>query len=166
MNPQVVFIILYDYFKIKNNLYLSRFNLVELLFRLYHKFSIIQKLNSKKKKFSSKKIFINLNRNKLMMIKALGLSLDIDFGYYSYDKLRNLFTLLVKNDDYPIPGEGVALLEYKRILSQGMAGIIGKINNNIINNPDLLLSKFEIIDKNLLSDNPIFLSIYNTIKQS
>jgi hypothetical protein len=170
-NPHVVFLILYDYFKIKGNLYLSKYSLVELLFRLYHKFSIIKKISkdkisSKKKKFSPKKIFLNLNRNKLMMIKAMGLSLDIDFGYYSYDKLRNLFTLLVKNDDYPIPGEGVALLEYKRILSQGMAGIIGKINNSIINNPDLLLSKFEIEDKNLLSDNPIFLSIYNTIKQS
>jgi hypothetical protein len=165
----VVFIILYDYFKIKGNLYLSKYSLVELLFRLYHKFSIISNKSSKKqslKKIIPKKIFINLNKNKLMMIKALGLSLDIDFGYYSYDKLRNLFTLLVKNDDYPIPGEGVALLEYKRILSQGMAGIIGKINNNIINNPDLLLSKFEIEDKNLLSDNPVFLSIYNTIKQS
>jgi len=169
--PHVVFIILYDYFKIKGNLYLSKYNLVELLFRLYYKFSIIQKNKISNKKRSLKKIipkknFISLNRNKLTMIKALGLSLDIDFGYYCYDKLRNLFTILVKNDDYPIPGEGVALLEYKRILSQGMAGIIGKINNNIINNPDLLLSKFEIEDKNLLSDNPIFLSIYNTIKQS
>jgi hypothetical protein len=141
--------------------------LVELLFRLYHKFSIIKKINNKKKKFSSSKLFISLNKNKLMMIKALGLSLDIDFGYYNYDKLRNLFTILVKNDDYPIPGEGVALLEYKRILSQGMAGIIGKINSSIINNPDLLLSKFEnIIDKNELNNNPIFLSIYNTIRQS
>jgi len=165
-NPQVVFIILYDYFKIKNNLYLCKYSLVELLFRLYNKFTIVKKINNKKKKFSSKKSFIGLNRNKLIMIKALSLSLDIDFGYFSYDKLRNLFTLLVTNEDYPIPGEKVALLEYKRILSQGMAGIIGKINNNIINNPDLLLSKFDIIDKNLLSDNPIFLSIYNTIKQS
>nr|QDH86886.1 MAG: RNA-dependent RNA polymerase [Mitovirus sp.] len=171
MVPHVVFIILYDYFKIKGNLYLSKYNLVELLFRLYYKFSIIKNTNKTIKKNSLKKIipkmnFISLNKNKLIMIKALGLSLDIDFGYYSYDKLRNLFTILVKNDDYPIPGEGVALLEYKRILSQGMAGIIGKINNSIINNPDLLLSKFEIEDKNLLSDNPIFLSIYNTIKQS
>jgi len=168
----VVFIILYDYFKIKGNLYLSKYSLVELLFRLYYKFSVInytkssKKISSKEVKFSKKKVFVSISRNKLIMFKALGLSLDIDFGYYSYDKLRNLFTLLVKNDDYPIPGEGVALLEYKRILSQGMAGIIGKINNNIINNPDLLLSKFEIEDKNLLSDNPIFLSIYNTIKQS
>jgi len=102
-----------------------------------------------------------------MMFKALSLSLDIDFGYYTYDKLRSLFTYFVTNDEYPIPGEGVALLEYKRILSQGMAKIVGKINNNIISNPKLLLSKFpDIEDKNILSDNPVFISIYNTIKRS
>jgi len=101
-----------------------------------------------------------------MMFKALSLSLDIEFGYYTYDKLRSLFTYFVTNDEYPIPGEGVALLEYKRILSQGMAKIVGNINNKIINNPSLLLSKFEIVNKNLLSDNPVFISIYNTIKRS
>jgi len=171
-NPQVVFIILYDYFKIKCNLYTSKYNLVELLFRLYYKFSILSKTNNRKRNLSqkiisnSKKVFITLNKNKLTMIKALSLSLDIDFGYYSYDKLRNLFTLLVTNEQYQIPGEGEALLEYKRILSAGMAGIVGKINNSVINNPDLLLSKFECEDKNLLSDHPVFVSIYNTIKQS
>jgi len=100
------------------------------------------------------------------MIKALSLSLDIDFGYYNYDKLRNLFTILVTNDNYPIPDERVALLEYRRILSQGMAGIVGKINKSIINNPDLLLSKFEIEDKNALNDNTLFIAIYNSIKRS
>jgi hypothetical protein len=100
------------------------------------------------------------------MVKALSLSLDIDFGYYNYDKLRSLFTILVTNEQYQIPGEGVALLEYKRILSQGMAGIVGKINNSVINNPDLLLSKFDVDDKNLLNNNTMFIAIYNTIKQS
>jgi len=165
-NPLVVFIILYDYFKIKGNLYTSRYDLVELLYRLYHKFSIIKKINNSKRKINSKKIFITINKRKLMMFKALSLSLDIEFGYYTYDKLRSLFTYFVTNDEYPIPGEGVALLEYKRILSQGMAKIVGNINNKIINNPSLLLSKFEIVNKNLLSDNPVFISIYNTIKRS
>jgi len=161
----VVFIILYDYFKIKNNLYTSKFSLVELLHRLYFKFSLTT-IIKKKTKFQKKIVFLNISKNKLKMVKALSLSLDIDFGYYTYDKLRSLFVNMVTNDQYEIPGEGVALLEYKRILSQGMMGIIGKINNNIINNPDLLLSKFEIEDKNLLSNNPVFISIYNTIKQS
>jgi len=109
---------------------------------------------------------MNISRKKFIMIKALSLSLDIDFGYYSYDKLRNLFTTLVNNDDYPIPGDEVALLEYKRILSQGMAGIVGSINNRIISNPKLLLSKFDVEDKNLLNDNPVFVAIANTIRRS
>jgi hypothetical protein len=166
-NPFVVFIILYDYFKIKNNLYTSKFSLVELTYRLYHKFSLAKNVrfdSSTNKKV--KKIFLNLSYSKLKMIKALSLSLDIDFGYYNYDKLRNLFAIMVTNDQYPLPGEGVALLEYKRILSQGMAKIVGKINNSIINNPDLLLSKFENEDKNELSDNPVFISIFNTIVRS
>jgi hypothetical protein len=166
-NPFVVFIILYDYFKIKNNLYTSKLNLVDLLHRLYLKFGINKnrKINVSVNK-NTKLMFLNLNYTKLKMIKALSLSLDIDFGYYSYDKLRNLFATLVTNESYPLPGEGVALLEYKRILSQGMAGIVGKINNSIINNPDLLLNKFDVIDKNELSDNPVFISIYNTIVRS
>jgi hypothetical protein len=41
------------------------------------------------------------------------------------------------------------------------------INFRIINNPKLLLSKFDKIeDKNLLKDNVIFLSIYNSIRAS
>jgi hypothetical protein len=109
---------------------------------------------------------LNISFEKLIRIKALSLSLDIDFGYYSYDKLRNLFTIMVKNDQYPIPNERVALLEYKRILSVGMANQVGFINNRIISNPDLLLSKFEDEDKNLLRENPIFIAIFNTIMAS
>jgi hypothetical protein len=109
---------------------------------------------------------MNISRKKFIMVKALSLSLDIDFGYSSYDKLRNLFTTLVNNDEYPIPGEKVALLEYKRILSQGMAEIVRGINNRIISNPKLLLSKFEVEDKNLLNDNPVFVAIANTIRRS
>jgi hypothetical protein len=162
-NPFIVFLILYDYFKIKGNLYLSSFSLVDLLNRLYFKFPFTS-FNKKSKKSSL--IFLNISKNKLKMVKALSLSLDIDFGYYNYDKLRSLFTILVTNEQYQIPGEGVALLEYKRILSQGMAGIVGKINNSVINNPDLLLSKFDVDDKNLLNNNTMFIAIYNTIKQS
>lgn len=160
-NPFTVFLILYDYFKIKGNLYLIKFSLVDLLRRLYYKFPFTKFIKGKK---ITK--MMNLSRKKFIMIKALSLSLDIDFGYYSYDKLRNLFTTLVNNDDYPIPGDEVALLEYKRILSQGMAGIVGSINNRIITNPKLLLSKFEVEDKNLLNDNPVFVAIANTIRRS
>jgi hypothetical protein len=171
----VVFLILYDFFKIKGNKYLLSFPLVDLLRRLFYKFPFTDGNKTKKSKkielikTKSKKNLVKLltiSKRKIVMIKALSLSLDIDFGYYNYDKLRNLFTILVTNDNYPIPDERVALLEYRRILSQGMAGIVGKINRSIINNPDLLLSKFEIEDKNALNDNTLFIAIYNSIKRS
>jgi hypothetical protein len=116
--------------------------LVDLLRELYYKFPFTKFI--KRKKITK---MMNISRKKFIMVKALSLSLDIDFGYFSYDKLRNLFTTLVNNDEYPIPGEKVALLEYKRILSQGMAEIVRGINNRIITNPKLLLSKFEVNDK-------------------
>lgn len=166
-NPFVVFLILYDYFKIKGNPYLLKFSLVDLLNRLYYKFPFTNfNKKSKKDKRPNQIKLLKLSKRKNVMIKALSLSLDIDFGYYSYDKLRSLFALLVTNDNYPLPDERVALLEYKRILSQGMAGIVGKINKSVISNPDLLLSKFEVEDKNLLNDNPVFIAIYNSIRRS
>jgi hypothetical protein len=172
-NPYTVFLILYDYFKIKGNLFIFKFSLVDLVRRLYYKFPFVmlKKIkflvnNEQKFKIKKKIVMLNISRGTLRRIEGLSLSLDIDFGFYTYDKLRNLFTKFITNDLYHIPNESTALLEYKRILSVGMAGIVGKINNNIINNPDLLLSKFEVEDKNLLVDNPIFLSIYNTIVQS
>lgn len=164
-NPFIVFSILYDYFKIKKNLYLSRYSLVMLLQRLYYKFPI-KTYKRVKGKLKVNQKFLNLSRRKLVMVKALSLSLDIDFNYYTYDKLRSLFCMLVTNDLYPIPGDQVALLEYKRILSQGMAGIVGKINQSVISNPDLLLNKFEVEDKNLLKNNTMFIAVYNTIRRS
>lgn len=164
-NPYTVFTVLYDYFKIKNNLYVSKYSLVEMVRRLFLKFPLTE---YKKTKEGSKKNIrmLSLSVKGFKRIKALSLSLDIDFGYYSYDKLRSLFTTMVTNDHYPIPDERVALLEYKRILSSGMAGIVGKINNSVLNNPDLLINKFDVEDKNLLADNPVFLSICNTITRS
>jgi len=162
-NSFIVFLILYDYFKIKNNLYISKLSLVDLVRRLYFKFPIKVYLKSRKKVITK---MLNISYKKFKRFIALGLSLDIDFGYYSYDKLRNLFAIMVTNDNYHIPSEREALLEYKRILSQGMANQVGKINNRIISNPDLLLSKFEEEDKNLLADNPIFIAVYNTIMAS
>jgi hypothetical protein len=73
---------------------------------------------------------------------------------------------MVKNDHYVIPNERVALLEYKRILSDGLANIVGSLNKSIISNPKLLLSKFTFEDKNLAKNHPIFIALYNSIQRS
>jgi len=156
-NPYIIFTILYDYFKIKNNYLPSRTDsLVELVKRLY------SGMLMKNKKYFS------LNIKTITSLKNFSLMLDIIFGYYSYDKLRNLFAMNITNENYMIPDERTILNELKRILSKGLTSRILQMNSAILNTPKLLLDKFnpetqEDYDK--LQFNPIFLSIYNTISR-
>lgn len=150
-NPFIVFTIIYDYYKIKGNLYLSNYSLVDLVRRFYFKLMFGKEC-------------LSLSRQTYNKVKNFSIALDINFSYITYDKIRNLFCNKVKNDIYMMPTEGVALLEYKRILSDGLAKVIGKFNENIINSPKLLLNKFsEIEDKNILSIFPVFISVRNVI---
>jgi len=55
-NPYIVYIIRYDFFKIKGNQWSFNFSLVELLHMLYNKFIISNDNKSSKKKNSNKKI--------------------------------------------------------------------------------------------------------------
>jgi hypothetical protein len=151
-NPNIVFTILYDYFKIKNNFNPSGTNsLVELVICLYHKLLI---KNNKYYKLSNKMI---------KSLKNFSLLLDVVFGYYSYDNLRKLFSLNITNENYMIPDERTILLELKRILSKGLSTRILQMNLKIISSPKVLLEKFTVSDKNDLRFNPVFLAIYNTI---
>jgi len=155
-NPFIVFTIIYDYFKIKKNSYYSSYSLVRLICNLYYKFSYYK---------GKKKFFLNINKKTYNKIRAFSLALDIEFNYYTYDKLRSLFVNKNNNDQYVIPNERVALLEYKRILSVGLAKVVSNINSNIINTPSNLLSKFDVVDKNELRWNTLFISIYNVINR-
>jgi hypothetical protein len=94
--------------------------------------------------------------------------LDIVFGYYSYDKLRNLFSMNITNENYMIPDERTILLELKRILSKGLTSRILQMNSAILQTPKKLLDKFNPEtqeDYNNLQNNTVFLSIYNTISR-
>jgi hypothetical protein len=136
---------------------------------LYNDFILKYPYVHPKTKKRSFKIFrsYGIIKSKIIKVKSLELSLDIEFGYYTYEKLRKLFCLLVTNDFYVIPNEGVALLEYKRILSQGLATQVAEMNKKILFQPQTLIDKFEgIEDKNLLSDHPMFIAVYNTILKS
>jgi hypothetical protein len=151
-NPNIVFTILYDYFKIKNNFNPSGTNsLVDLVICLYHKLLI---KNNK---------YFKINNKMIKSLKNFSLMLDVVFGYYSYDNLRKLFSLNITNENYMIPDERTILFELKRILSKGLATRILQMNLKIISSPKVLLEKFTIDDKNDLRFNPVFLAIYNTI---
>jgi hypothetical protein len=184
-NPYIVFTILYDFFKIKENVYLSDLSLVSLVTKLYYKLSFLEfnkksyeilkkkrgqkfisALSSKnKRKIFYKSRFLSINRKVYNKLQNFSLALDINFNSYSYDKLRKLFCYKVKNDEYVIPGEREALLEYKRILVTGMAKVVGNMNKNIIALPKKFLDKFPNENKNDLVINPLFISVYNVLKR-
>nr|UPW42136.1 MAG: putative RNA dependent RNA polymerase [Henan mito-like virus 28] len=155
-NPNIVFTIFYDYFKIKgNNIPYGPNSLVELVKKIYSNLKIENK-------------FYSLNQKRVISLKNFSLMLDIVFGYYSYDKLRNLFSMNITNENYMIPDERTILNELKRILSRGLTSRILQMNSAILQTPKNLLDKFnpenqEDYDK--LQNNTVFLSIYNTISR-
>jgi hypothetical protein len=155
-NPNIVFTVLYDYFKIKRNYLEVNHSLVKVINSLYFKIYLIKK----------KKKFFLLNRKTLNNLYNFSLILDVVFNYYNYDKIRNLFAHNITNENYVLPNEGVALSELKRILSRGLISRITKLNLKLISSPSSLFEKFSHIeDRNLLANNPVFLAIYNTLSK-
>jgi hypothetical protein len=141
--------------------------LCRIVYLLPYKYNYLNRVKTKKNSHSFKVKTLYINNFIYNRLENFGLALDITFGYSTYDKLRNLFSKLVTNESYVIPNEREALLEYKRILSDGMASLVGNMNKSIISNPDKILKKFpEIEDKNNCSVFPIFISLYNHIHKS
>jgi hypothetical protein len=136
--------------------------------KLYYKLSIpcyTNKGTFKKYKGKIKYQYLTLNRKVYNKLQNYSLALDINFGIFSYEKLRKLFCNLVTNDNYVIPGDKVALLEYKRILLSGMANVVGNMNKNILNLPQDFLNRFPDQDKNNLAVHPLFISVYNCLNK-
>lgn len=153
-NPNIVFTVLYDYFKIKGNYLPSSTNsLVDLVNSLYHKLI----LRNKK--------YFKLSNSMITSLQNFSLMLDVIFGYYSYDKIRNLFARNITSLDYNIPNDDTILSELKRVLSHGLRSRLLEMNVKLINSPKTLISKFDVEDKNSLNNNPIFLAIYNTLSR-
>jgi len=151
-NPNIVFTVLYDYFKIKGNYLPSSTNsLVDLVNSFYHKLII---RNNK---------YFKLSKNMISSLQNFSLMLDVIFGYYSYDRIRNLFARNITTLDYNIPNDDTILSELKRVLSHGLRSRLLEMNVKLINSPKTLISKFDVEDKNLLNNNPMFLAIYNTL---
>jgi hypothetical protein len=135
--------------------------------KLYYKLSVpaLKKGHYIKSNNRLKYRYLTINRNVYNKLQNYSLALDINFGNFSYEKLRRLFTNLISNDNYVIPNERVALLEYKRILLDGMANVVGNMNRNILNVPGEFLNKFPEQDKNNLACHPLFISVYNCLRR-
>jgi hypothetical protein len=115
-NPFIVYTILFDYYIVKGNLYLSNLNITSLVIRLFN--------NLKFKYFKDKKIFhksYNLRylRSKLLM---LDLSMRVSLDLHTDDMIRKyLASVLYDQDWYFIPSDSTILKkEFFRVLGVGI----------------------------------------------
>jgi hypothetical protein len=95
-SPNIVFTILYDFYKIKNNIYTSSYSLVGSMCKLYSSFYLIGK--------DSKKIVIRFNDKIRNSLRDFNTVLDWSFGYENDQSLRQLFARkLYLDEEYRIP---------------------------------------------------------------
>jgi hypothetical protein len=153
-NPFIVTGILFDYFKVKNNLYLYKKDLLILVFSLYRGL----RLNDGKKI----QYFIVGSLLKLRLTN-FKFALDSAFNYTTYDSIRSILSRAVKLEDYQLPTPEIARSEIERIFGNGMAGIVSK---HIVSANTLVSKLFEKKDHFKLTENKEFANIpmFNAIK--
>lgn len=124
-NPFIVGTIIYDFFKIKNNLYLPKGNLIYVISNLYKGLKLrTGKIKNGKTLYQ----FINFSKYSLRMEIFLT-GLDRTFNYINNEKIRTIFNYYITNDLYQVPSDlTTTLSEYDRIVSDG---IVGVTSNNI-----------------------------------
>jgi hypothetical protein len=146
-NPFIVYTVLYDYFKIKNNLFVGEKDLVFMVKDLYK--GLNKKLG---KKFSNSK-FWNL-------IYTFRTCLDHSFGFGSYDSLRTIFAKNITNDLYMLPPQRLAQSEFDWIAGKGLESTIMDGLNKVFN---LIpkLKKYSSGDLNEFQFSPTFQGVQN-----
>jgi len=99
-SPNIVFTILYDFYKIKNNIYTSKYSLVESMGKLYKQFYLLSKTG----KDTYKKVFIRFNKKIMYNLVDFSTVLDWSFGYEDSQKLSSMFARkLYLDESYKIP---------------------------------------------------------------
>jgi len=152
-NPFIVMVNLYDFYKVKGNYLGSTKNLPCILSSLYKGLSL--KLSKK----------FNNSRFK-MKIYTFHKSLDYSFGYLTYDSLRELLCLNIKNEQFMIPDEQLIHTAYDDVVAQGMGG---SVKNSMVSLNNLASKVIEnktvynLEDPNELRNYPIFKGIVNYI---
>nr|UPW42080.1 MAG: putative RNA dependent RNA polymerase [Inner Mongolia sediment mitovirus 5] len=110
-NPFIVYTILYDFFKIKGNVYTYSGNLVSLV-----------KLFYRGLKFWNGKRNIYLSLNFVPRLELFTYGLDIAFGFVTEQTSRRLLCLATAtNELYPIPSGEIILREIRRVFSLGIS---------------------------------------------
>jgi len=137
-NPFIVLVTLYDFFKVKNNFYSGPRDLVSVVSYLYKGLSV--KLG---KKFSNSKF-----RLKLQNFRE---SLNLAFGYSTYDSLRTLMCNNITNEDYMIPNSlSVIHQEIDDVIGKGVGSTVKKSLNSLTS----LARKLELKSDDLGLESP------------
>lgn len=160
VNPQIVFTILFDYFKIKNNLYLYKGNLLMLL-KEFYKDTPLFVLSTRGWRLRR----LSISGKLLKGLSLFAASLDDVFGYLTEEGLRKAFLDNVTNPSYQIPSSYVGLLcEFNRVIGDGLAVQIGKGIDKVVSIRDDVI-KFNTFgcDPNYLRHYPLFIAIVNSV---
>jgi hypothetical protein len=166
-SPEIVFTILYDFFKIKKNISFSTSPLVSFMIsRLYNSIYIIdyKKINGKKGK--PFKRYLSINKRLYKTIRTLELALDQSFGYLTYQNFRRFWLLINKNDDIVVPSNlSIGLLKFKRILIGGIASHVSANDAALMSNLwDRLWNQFfESYKVGLSTLHPQLIGLYNLL---
>jgi len=155
-NPFIVLVTLYDFFKVKNNFYSGPGDLVSVVFHLYKGLSV--KLG---KKFSNSKF-----RVKLQNFRE---SLNLAFGYSTYDSLRNLMCTNITNEDYMIPNSlSVVHQEIDDVIGKGVGSTVKKSLNSLSSLARKLEERSDDLgleSPNELRNLPVFKGIVNHLNK-
>jgi len=117
-NPFVVLVILYDYFKVKNNYYGSHKDLVAVTLSLY--------------RVLSKKLGVKFQNSKFKgKLQTFRTALDHLFGYATYDSMRSMLANNIKNELYMLPTIQAMHQEIDGIVNIGMVGSIRNGSNSL-----------------------------------
>jgi len=152
-NPFIVFSNLYDFYKIKKNYYGSNLGLVSLLIYLY--------------KGLNKNLSIKFSNSRFRArIHIFQMSLDIIFGYSTYDSLREFMAVNLTNDLYMIPGPELIHQEIDGVAGKGLGYTVKKGISKIYNIfKDLEKQNFLELEMLEFKETPIFEGIYNYIER-
>nr|QIQ28428.1 putative RNA-dependent RNA polymerase [Fusarium sacchari mitovirus 1] len=154
-NPFIVFTILYDFYKIKKNQYLSCYSLVGSVNALYKNLYLIK---GKKKYFPVRRLNTYIQR-----IKTFGALLDVTFDYSNNQSIRNIFTRNITSSIYCIPDGEDSLLELKKILSTGLGKTLSSNVGKVSSWQTKIIESYDDKDRNNLVNYPTFVGLYNYI---
>jgi hypothetical protein len=161
-NPFIVYTILYDYFKIKSNLYLYHSSILDLIVTFYSGLRLVSRYK-RGRRWIQKFRFIHLNYTTRLRMETFSALLDITFGYSNYQNIRSIFCRYLTNDNFIIPTTTIRS-SIEQVIGSGIAQIT-------LNNAYDLQSWLELVkndsyssDPLIVSSDPIFISLLSSLK--